>query len=338
MKEPEEDRILDELYKDPLFDRLISREAYVNEEEWQQWFVMHRRYGPVADIARGLYKLQYFERSEMDTRLYQAEVWSAITVRIPETQVRSGKRTLVKRIVRNWMSYAALILALVAVALWFSKPMDQGPATALIYTAVNEKRTVKLPDGSTVMLNKNTHISYTEEKGERRLALNGEAYLEVAKKDKGGERVPFVVTGDGFRVTVLGTRFNVISSKYTKAVALDEGKVSISQNRESLILEPGQVVKSEKGKLKRMTITSNMMNAWQTGVLELNNTTLDEITDWLELSQGLQVVNTLPKSLHVGTMSGQIDIRDEGNLYRSLSTIYQVEISRDNNRIILKEK
>jgi transmembrane sensor len=338
MKESDQDHILDELYKDPLFDKLISREAYVEQEEWQQWFDMYRRYATVSDIARGLYKLKYFERSEMDTNLYQEQVWSAITELIPETTGQRSGGFLIKRIVWNWLSYAAIILALIAVGLWFSKPMYTPLTPHIEYTTANEKRSVTLPDGSTLMLNKHTQISYREDGLGRRLEIDGEAYLHVAKKDKDGERVPFVVTGDGFHVTVLGTRFNVINNKYMKAVALDEGKVSVSQNHESLTLQPGQVVKSEKGRLKRMMIKSNLLNAWQTGILELDNTSLDEITDWLELYRGVEVVNTLPRSLRESTMSGQIDIRDEDNLYHSLSTIYQVEISREGHQILFKEK
>ncbi|KKX51446.1 hypothetical protein L950_0205275 [Sphingobacterium sp. IITKGP-BTPF85] len=36
-------------------------------------------------------------------------------------------------------------------------------------------------------------------------------------------------------------------------------------------------------------------------------------------------------------MSGEIDVRDQENLYRSISSIYNIEIVKENDQIIFKK-
>lgn len=65
---------------------------------------------------------------------------------------------------------------------------------------------VELSDGTIVTLNAGTTFNYpTEFEGEERgVELHGEGYFEVTKTDK-----PFVVTVNGLKVKVYGTKFNI---------------------------------------------------------------------------------------------------------------------------------
>lgn len=338
MKQPEEHDLLHDLYENLEFCKLLERAQYIDQDEWQQWFALHKQYLPVSDLARTLYNLQYFEQSEFDGSLHAADVWSKVDQFIKQDESTDLKPSLLKRITRSWMPYAAMILAVLSVALWFSMPNSNQVADAIEFVARDEQRSVLLPDGSTVILNKNSQITYKEDDLGRQVELEGEAYLQVAKKIKNQVRMPFIVKGNGFEVKVLGTRFNMINNKHAKVIALDEGRVAVSQNEKKVIMEPGQVIKSEGNELKLVPIRAALMNAWQTGVLQLNNTRLEEIASWLEITQGVRVVNTLPKEIQVLTMSGQIDIRDQGNLYRSISSIYNIEIINHDDQIIFKKK
>ena len=97
-------------------------------------------------------------------------------------------------------------------------------ATQAFRTAVGQRSTVTLPDGSTVTLNTDTVVR-TRADGQRRLVYldKGQAYFRVAKNP----RRPFVVTAAGRTVTALGTAFDVRVDGRALRVVLVEGKVRV---------------------------------------------------------------------------------------------------------------
>ncbi|HEY9259199.1 FecR family protein [Chitinophaga sp.] len=76
-----------------------------------------------------------------------------------------------------------------------------------INTERGAKTTVHLPDGSMVILNSGSRLSYDKDFGikNRQISLEGEAYFDV-KKDPS---MPMIVSTTGVEVKVLGTTFNV---------------------------------------------------------------------------------------------------------------------------------
>jgi ferric-dicitrate binding protein FerR (iron transport regulator) len=335
MKLPEEDELLHELYENQEFCKLLARAEFVQLDEWEQWFAERLEYRSVSYLARTLYELQYFEQSVFDTGAYASEVWSAVDDFVEYSDSPVSRPSFLKWIVSSWIPYAAMIFAILS--LWFNMPLDHKSVDTIAIVSATDQRSVLLPDGSRVILNKDSQIKYREDEQGRHLELVGEAYLHVAKKLKDKVRVPFTVKGDGFEVKVLGTRFNMINTKYVKLIALDEGRVSVNQSDKKVIMAPGQVVKSEGNELKLVPIKAALMNAWHTGLLQLNNTSLNEIISWLEITQGVHIVNNLPQEIQGLTMSGQIDVRDQENLYRSISSIYNIEIVKEKDQIILKK-
>lgn len=93
-------------------------------------------------------------------------------------------------------------------------------------TAVGERSTVALADGSSVVLNTNTRIEVSLESGLRRVRLlGGQAWFEVAKDPVR----PFVVDVGDQRVTALGTAFDVRldEKKDLVQITLVEGRVVV---------------------------------------------------------------------------------------------------------------
>lgn len=99
---------------------------------------------------------------------------------------------------------------------------------------------VTLPDGTRVWLNASSSISYpTAFPGkERKVAVKGEAYFEVAQN----VQQPFKVVVNGVAVDVLGTHFNVngYGDEAATRITLLEGSVKISKGLTSAMLKPGQ--------------------------------------------------------------------------------------------------
>ncbi|WP_345989245.1 FecR family protein [Chryseobacterium sp. Chry.R1] len=95
-----------------------------------------------------------------------------------------------------------------------------------VYVAINDNQTIKLEDGSLVMLLPGAKL--TVEKSfpadTRVVDLQGDAVFKVAKSKKH----PFIVRADGFSTRVMGTVFKVMQRGERKTVELYEGKVAVS--------------------------------------------------------------------------------------------------------------
>jgi transmembrane sensor len=133
---------------------------------------------------------------------------------------------------RRWDVAARLAAACVALVLvssagfagWRVFAGPQPLTDEAFRTAVGERSTVKLPDGSEVTLNTDTVLRTRADKDRRLIYLErGQAFFKVAQ-DK---RHPFVVTAAGRTVTALGTAFDVRVDSGAFTVTLVEGKVRV---------------------------------------------------------------------------------------------------------------
>jgi transmembrane sensor len=120
--------------------------------------------------------------------------------------------------VASLSAVAAAVIAFVAVppALYHPLPRHE--------TAVGEVRSIKLPDGSTVVLGAKSGIAVQFSAAERRVQIiGGEAYFDVVHN---AER-PFVVIAGDARVRDVGTKFNVNLASDSVRVSVTEGVVEI---------------------------------------------------------------------------------------------------------------
>ena len=106
-----------------------------------------------------------------------------------------------------------------------------------VKAAYGQTKDVSLPDGSYVLLQAGSQISFNKHNwvNERKLNLSGEAYFSVKKGSK------FQVLTPAGKVQVLGTKFNVIDRDNYFEVACITGKVSVSlkNNQKEKILVKG---------------------------------------------------------------------------------------------------
>ncbi|MCD9005711.1 FecR domain-containing protein [Luteimonas sp. XNQY3] len=125
-------------------------------------------------------------------------------------------------------------VAAVAVAVLFSLGlflMSSGPGDGYA-TAIGEQRTVRLADGSSVVLNTDTrlHVAFSGTAREVRL-LAGEALFSV---EKDAAR-PFRVASDGVVVQAVGTAFVVRRTPDRTIVSVLEGEVAVARARPAAV-------------------------------------------------------------------------------------------------------
>ena len=88
---------------------------------------------------------------------------------------------------------------------------------------------VTFPDGSTVLLNSGSSVTFKPFSGKRTrsVQLHGEGYFDIQTSEK-----PFIVETFNAEIKVLGTKFSVTSwpNEFTKqtAITLEEGKISVT--------------------------------------------------------------------------------------------------------------
>lgn len=150
----------------------------------------------------------------------------------------TNKKEKVRPLYKNWsMGIAASIVALFGLFMF----LDNDEIS--IETGFGENKTIVLLDGSEVILNSKSKITYNEDSWEdqRTLSLNGEAYFKVAKGKT------FTVSTDNGSVAVLGTQFNVISKDDFFDVVCYEGKVGVKTIESDHVLLPNDAVRKVNG-------------------------------------------------------------------------------------------
>lgn len=161
-------------------------------------------------------------------------------------------------------------------------------------TTNGETFQVRLPDGSLVVLNAASSLTYPtnlNDAAERRVKLYGEAYFEVAKvmsgaKGTGGShrgiRKPFIVSTDKQQVEVLGTHFNINSytDELNTKTTLLEGMVKVAAlgaGAHSSVLKPGQqaIAKADGFLIREVNITQAV--AWKNGTFDFDNEDIQSV-------------------------------------------------------------
>lgn len=149
-------------------------------------------------------------------------------------------------------------------------------------TTNGESYSVRLPDGSLVVLNAASSLTYATNLNQlpiRSVALEGEAYFEIAKDKKR----PFIVKTAMQEVAVLGTHFNINSYSNEPLIktTLIEGRVKVMpENRTegAVVLRPGeQASLGASTQLRVSTVDTEEVLAWKNGYFLFNDEEIGSI-------------------------------------------------------------
>jgi ferric-dicitrate binding protein FerR (iron transport regulator) len=162
-------------------------------------------------------------------------------------QIQTSK---VRKLKTSWLYTAAAAVVLLFVG--FSSMYLNADET--FETGFGEKITVNLPDGSEVLLNAKTTLSFNENSWDtdRTVSLDGEAYFKVKKGEK------FTVATTSGTVEVLGTEFNVHHDDDIFEVKCHEGKVkATTKTQKTAILTQAKAFSSVEGKTTSWSFNTN---------------------------------------------------------------------------------
>lgn len=188
---------------------------------------------------------------------------------------------------------------------------------------------VCLEDGTVVTLNAESELVYPSVfDGEtREVSLSGEAFFEVAHD---ADR-PFFVQVDGYRIQVLGTRFNVSAygDEPRRHTTLVEGSVRIlpqgaGDSGREILLHPGEQFSQDaaSGRSRVARVDTERYTAWMAGEFVFDNTSLGEILRTVSRWYDFRYEITDP-TLEKYTFSGQISMKGTSDyLFRVLHEAY----------------
>ncbi|HSZ73999.1 MAG TPA: FecR domain-containing protein [Rhizomicrobium sp.] len=172
---------------------------------------------------------------------------------------------------------AVIIMAGIGTRSYLTRPQVQNYTTAL-----GERRTIALNEGSRIELNTNSVLRVLADADGRKVWLDkGEAYFEIAHDT----RRSFVVIAGDKRITDLGTKFLVRRDTDHLSVALMEGRAKLDvldDATKTLILRPGDVVNAKAHGLALARKSEGELKdelGWRHGVLIFKGTTLGEAVD-----------------------------------------------------------
>jgi len=169
--------------------------------------------------------------------------------------------------------------AVAAAAILASSVYLSQPAMRTYATAVGERQTITLTDGSTISLNTNSVLKLSANANARLAVLErGEAFFQIQHD----ALHPFIVTAAGHRITDLGTKFIVREESDALKVTLIEGRARIetagnAAKKRATDLTPGETVLASADTLRKtMRPVARLKNeaSWQRGVLVFEDATL----------------------------------------------------------------
>lgn len=192
-------------------------------------------------------------------------------------------RGRVVQMLGQWKLIAASVVLLIAAALWWNQAPKENWQT--IQTIAGQTQEIGLPDGSKIVLNENSQLSYREGFEVRDVRLEGEAFFDVARNEK----KPFTIYSDDTQTRVLGTSFNIRAYREEEAVVVtvESGKVAFSsvlEEEKKTVLTAGYQAalnKENRGLIKQKTEDQNVLS-WKSNHLLFDDILIKQVIVALE--------------------------------------------------------
>ncbi len=197
------------------------------------------------------------------------------------------KKTKTIHFRRKIWQWAASVLLVVSVGLlsYFAENQNNEIIKITKSTTSKQRSSLTLEDGSVVVLNSNSQLSYPEEFSltSREISLRGEAFFDVSR-DPGR---PFIVRSDEVEITVLGTSFNVRAygeDRIEVTVSSGEVKVAAPEKGKEVLLLKGQqaVFLKSTGEITRNNVDPEWYVSWINRSLEFDMIPFSDVVTILE--------------------------------------------------------
>lgn len=298
---------------------------------WRDWLAAHPQQQPAAERARQL----VVALGQAQVRPVASQQLEEDVQRLHQTMRRpaAAPQLRVQRRKRLLASLLALLVVL-GVGYWLWPPYGLVPVHYA--TGAGQQRTVRLPDGSVVVLNGNSRLTTAatwNAQMPREVWLEGEAYFQVRHLSRAsaqpiqqaGGNAKFIVHAGKLDVAVLGTTFNVLNRSHgLNRVTLNSGRVLVGHSsllgNEVALLAPNELVEfSIQGhRLLKSRVVAARYSAWVGGTLHFDHTSLADIIWLFHDTYGLNITVADPVLLRQ-TVTGSLPSQNADILLQTLA-------------------
>lgn len=280
--------------QEPSFIRWVKDRPYSDDINWDSWLSEHpEKYREIDDAKRIVRSINF--KNEAIPADLQDQLWHNIN----NATKAEAKEIIPRRTILRYLPYG------IAAALAVFAIMNINSDTQYS-TTIAELQEVILPDGSEIIVNAESILSYDEDTWDekRNVHLSGEAFFKVKKGSK------FNVETEYGSVEVLGTSFNVYARDNSLNVVCETGKVGVTTPNKETILTPNQSVTVTEGIHDHYIEVSSIESRsnWTSGIFIYKNTSLQEVISELERQLDLSI--TIDNSLLQQEYSGSFNKKD----------------------------
>ncbi|APF18590.1 anti-FecI sigma factor, FecR [Caldithrix abyssi DSM 13497] len=358
MKYKTNEKLVDALLSDESFQRWLSGNGSEEDnEKWSRWLGEGPQNEAMYRQALELWQAAQFKKYPLpNVHSELNKLFNRLNMQNDQCKPKCSKsRPTILTMNRQlfWKLGAAAISAAAVLLIVFHLNFSIlnfsfGDEFTTVTTKYGQRITLHLEDGSKIILNSNSILKYPKNltpETKRELYLHGEAYFEVTRKPAGPQHDFTVVTDEGL-ISVIGTSFTVSSRKHQTKVALLKGIVKVMARDKSdnfkistsIIMKAGQCLRfTQKAKvLKPQNNISSLQASWWKDQLILNNTSLEEIVARLKETYGVEV-ELKDQQLLKKTITGSIENNSLDFIIKTLSSVLQVPVSVEGNKVIFEK-
>ena len=321
-----DDKNIDELLMAYLLNELDDNSV----AQVEQWISASDENGAKFEQIQKIWQSAELSNLHFDTE----SAWNKVSDKIEKKSI----------FIKNWISIAATIILLTGsyfVFQYINKPLE----TTTLY-ANNSFTNDTLIDGSVIILNENSQISYNSDfnKNKREITLKGEAFFDIERDTS----KTFIINTTNSRVEVLGTSFNINSEPTDSllTVFVNSGSVLFSYQPEDTTmayqevrLSAGEKVTYNKNRGKVIVSSDSDLNQtdtyWIDNKLSFDGITLGKVVQILEIIYDVKIV-LFNSELSNCRLTVSFDNNDIDQILEVIATTFNLELEQNKSTYILK--
>jgi ferric-dicitrate binding protein FerR (iron transport regulator) len=322
---------IEDFISDSSFVNWVNKSQLSDVKFWDHWIQLHpNQQQMVADAKDVIIGIQFKKTTLTNTKINSE--WEKF-----KDEIAIKNQTIKRKIpfyrTKHFTKVAASLIVFLAIT---SILFTNKSATIIHKAAFGEIADISLPDGTKVILNSNSTLSY-KTSNIRTVFLKGEAYFDVKKTPS--TEVKFIVNTADLAIEVYGTSFNVNNRKSQTKVFLEEGHVSLKlKNGIEKKMIPGDLISysynnnriTEEKELDR----AELQTSWKNGALIFDRITLESAMENIENTYGIDVIfieDNIKERLITGAMPTQnLDI-----CIKTIEKSAKVRIVNKNNKLYI---
>lgn len=272
-------------------------------------------------------------------------IWNKVDVQTQSKKVAFTEKPQTNGFARIFSYAAAVVIVCLSIATFYLYQQTQTVSDQLmvVQTGHGERVSMTLPDGTQVVLNSQTTLSYSPghfDDKHREVKLEGEALFDVSHRDK----LPFILHSDKMDLKVLGTKFNVRARKsdaYTE-VKLLRGKVLLTStvSNKKQLMRPDEIaiLQRNNGDFQLEKSDMPLRAAWTTHEIDFRSKPLLEVMHELESVYGVTIQWMDTNAMQMDSFTGTLPTNDLKAAMQIVTSLYPIRARIDGKVVYIYKK